>query len=53
MDIMFIKMAHNGSHIGAVGDLEYKTSYYRYTSLEALPFNLPLQPLLLQYAVIG
>ena len=28
-------IATNGLHIGAVGDLENKTSYYRYTSLEA------------------
>jgi len=40
-------IAGNGSHIGAVGDLERKTSDYRHTSLDVLPFNLPHKPLLL------
>ncbi len=41
------KIATNGLHIGAVGDLEHETRYHYYTSLNVLPFNLPLQPLLL------
>lgn len=28
------RVADNVSHIGAVGDLEHETSYYRYTSLD-------------------
>jgi hypothetical protein len=40
-------VAANVLHIGVVGDLEHKTSNYRYNSLDALPLNLPLQPLLL------
>jgi len=45
-------MPYNGLHIGAVGDLERKTSDYRYTSLDVQPFNLPLKTILLQYAVM-
>jgi len=37
-------MTANGSHIGAVGDLERKTSDYQYTLLDVLPFNLSLKP---------
>jgi hypothetical protein len=37
-------MAYNGSHIGAVGDLERKTYDYQYILLDVLPFNLSLKP---------
>ncbi len=43
----FFTVAHNVLHIGAVGDLEHESFYTHYTSLDAIPFNLPLKPLLL------
>jgi hypothetical protein len=39
-----LKIAYNGSHIGAVGDLERKTYDYQYILLDVLPFNLSLKP---------